>query len=197
MEVGVHGGTGYYVGELAPYPFVSLSEAYGAHFRYKFNERWAIQAKGLQQRVVKGIEEVNPSVWNVDVTADFNFISFGNRNFDISKVSPYVFAGVGFSIREVKISNNPKPLPTALPYVPVGVGLKWKFHDRFQLQLAWQHNLYISPRADSLEGSELMYPINQTSNKSNLLNNDVTSTFTVALAFEFAKHRYRAKQRRY
>ncbi len=196
MEVGVHGGTGYYVGELAPYPFVSLSEAYGAHFRYKFNERWAIQAKGLQQRV-KGTGEMNPTVWNVDVTADFNFMYFGNRNFDIAKVCPYVFAGIGCSMRDVKKSNPEKPLFTTFPYIPVGVGLKWKFHDRFQLQLAWQHNLYISPKADCLEGDELVFPINQSSNKSNLLNNDVTSTFTVALAFEFAKHRYRAKQRRY
>ena len=192
MEVGVHGGMGYYVGELAPHVFLSTREAYGAHFRYKFNERWAVQAKGLRQRVYSKVDSVNNPVWNIDATADFNFFYFGNRKtFNWRKVCPYVFAGVGCSVLNVSDTLQVKP------YVPVGIGLKWKFHDRFQLQLAWQHNLYITPKADCLEGRSDAYPTNQNVNQSNLLNNDMTSTMTLSFVYEFAKHRYKAKLRRY
>ena len=41
MEFGAHAGGGYYVGELAPHVFMTTTEAYGAHIRYKMNDRWA------------------------------------------------------------------------------------------------------------------------------------------------------------
>ena len=37
-------------------------------------------------------------------------------------------------------------------YLPVVVGLKWKFAERWQLQLAWQHNVYVDKNGDALEG---------------------------------------------
>ena len=77
MEVGVHGGGGYYVGELAPHVFMSSQLAYGAHFRYKFDNRWAAKAQGV---LMCGRRYINPAIWNFDVTVDFNFFDFGGRD---------------------------------------------------------------------------------------------------------------------
>ena len=52
-EIGVHGGGGYYLGELLPYKPQSAIDilAYGVHTRRKFDERWALQAKVMLQKV--------------------------------------------------------------------------------------------------------------------------------------------------
>lgn len=182
MEIGMHGGGGYYIGELAPHVFMSTREAYGAHVRYKFNSRWAIKTQGIRQRVVNINEKIDNPIWNIDVTADCNFFDFGQRDFDINQVSPFIFAGVGCAIYKTNVGS------VASPYVPFGVGLKWKFHDRMQLQLAWQHNIHMFWNGDSLEGYNYQYPIKQEKKERNFLNNDITSSFTLCLAIEFAKH---------
>lgn len=83
-ELGVQAGAGYYVGELAPHIFQSTREVYGVQFRYKFDQRWALQTKLQRQRVVNKIE-VNQELgitssglcqnpmWHWDVTAEYNF----------------------------------------------------------------------------------------------------------------------------
>lgn len=181
LEIGAHVGGGYYVGELAPHVFMTTTEAYGAHIRYKMNDRWAFKIQGIRQRVMWEEQNINNPIWNTDITVDFNFFDFGQRDFDIYQVSPFIFAGIGCSIYKTTDA------PTASPYIPFGVGLKWKFHDRMQLQLAWQHNAHILWNGDCLEGDKQRYPTGQK-DKRNFLNNDLTSSFTLCLVVEFAKH---------
>jgi len=50
-EIGVQAGCGYYVGDATTHIFQNVREAYGAHFRYKFDQRWAIQVKGLAHTI--------------------------------------------------------------------------------------------------------------------------------------------------
>ena len=71
-------------------------------------------------------------------------------------------------------------------YLPVGVGLKWKFAERWQLQLAWQHNVYLDQKGDGLEGIP-SYDNTHGMNGSNLMNNDVASTLTAGVVFEFGR----------
>jgi hypothetical protein len=76
-------------------------------------------------------------------------------------------------------------------YIPVGIGMKWKFAERWQLQVAWQHQLYITNRGDGLEGivdasRPDILANSYEMNGPNVLNNDVTSTLTVGIVFEFA-----------
>ena len=70
-------------------------------------------------------------------------------------------------------------------YLPVGIGLKWKFAERWQLQLAWQHNLYVW-NGDGLEGID-EFNNKHEMNGSNIMNNDVTSTLTAGVVFEFGR----------
>lgn len=211
LEVGAQTGVGYYMGELAPYAFMNASEVYGAQLRVKIDHRWALQVKGQRQRVINtikgrndfGLREgkyINP-VWSFDATGEFNFFRYGINPYDIHMraVTPFVFVGIGFAAHNV-YANDTLSYPIletktgshvdyAL-YVPVGVGLKWKFAERWQLQLAWQHNIYVL-NGDGLEGVVNNAQPNLLNNSyelngSNIMNNDVTSTITLGIVFEFA-----------
>lgn len=204
-ELGVQAGAGYYVGELAPHIFQSTREVYGVQFRYKFDQRWALQTKLQRQRVVNKIE-VNQELgitssglyqnpmWHWDVTAEYNFFRFGHRGYDyrVKSITPYIFLGIGASLYNYygdqfdevtypKLGDNMK----CGIYFPVGVGLKWKFADRWQLQAAWQHNVYVY-NGDALEGLDAYNDIHNL-NGSNIMNNDIASTITVGIVFEFGK----------
>jgi hypothetical protein len=193
-EVGIHGGAGYYIGELTPYKLSTGLDvlSYGAHARRKFDERWAVQGKAITQRVAgkNQTDSCSNQVWNVDITADFNFFDFGERDFNIKQVSPYIFAGVGCAMFTCDSTM------TASPYIPIGIGIKWKFHDRMQLQLAWQHNIHVW-NGDCLEGFSDKFPEQQDAKQKNFMNNDVTSTITAAFIVEFAKPRYKYQNIRY
>jgi hypothetical protein len=83
--------------------------------------------------------------------------------------------------------------PDFAMYIPIGVGVKWKFAPRWQLQLAWQHQIYMS-NGDGLEGvitqdNPSKFNDSYQMNGSNILNNDITSTLTLGVVFEFAREK--------
>jgi len=189
-ELGLQGGCGYYVGDAAPHIFMNVREAYGAHFRYKFTKRWALQVKASGQRItgndytIRG--EKLSTTWqnqlvNVDVMAEFNFFRFGQANkFDkrIKPYTPYIFLGIGAGVCGV---GDPKMHATA--YVPLGIGFKWKFSEHCGLNIAWQHNIYMT---DNLECRETLDNKHQL-NGWNWMNCDVTGMLTAGIVFEFAR----------
>ena len=190
-EFGLQGGCGYYVGDATPHIFMNPREAYGAHFRYKFTKRWAIQAKFSGQRIVgdkytmnseKLNEKWSNRLYNVDVMAEFNFLPFGEadkNNRRIKPYTPYIFAGLGAGV----YNGVNEGTMTASGYVPLGIGFKWKFHERVGLNIAWQHNIYF---ADDLEGQSSLSDRHQL-NGSNWMNCDVTGMLTAGIVFEFAR----------
>ena len=192
-EIGIQGGFGYYVGDATPHILMNIREAYGLHFRYKFTKRWALQAKVSGQRIagndftIRG--EKLDTQWqnqmiNADVMAEFNFFRFGSSNkYDkrIRPYTPYIFLGLGAGVYGIadKVSNTTH----AAAYVPFGIGFKWKFHERLGLNIAWQHNIYMT---DNLECRETLDNKHQL-NGWNWMNCDLTGMFTVGMVFEFAK----------
>ena len=193
-EIGIQGGCGYYVGDAAPHIFMNIREAYGIHFRYKFTKRWAIQAKISGQRIA-GNEytmrgEKLGSKWTnrlygADIMAEFNFFRLGNATkFDkrIRPYSPYIFLGIGVGMYNNHKANGHKSL-TAAGYLPLGFGFKWKFHERVGLNIAWQHNIWLS---DDIEGQSTLNNKHHL-NGWNWMNCDVTSMLTVGIVFEIAK----------
>lgn len=201
-EFGVQAGCGYYVGDATMHIFNNPREAYGAHFRYKFTNRWALQVKGLTQRItgptynnrMQPTEEMwSTQMINIDVMAEFNFFRFGGKTYDtrIKPITPYIFIGAGLAMygKDMNVvawnwGDYGGKVPVAF-YIPMGFGLKWKFSERMGLNLAWQHNIYM---ADNLEGRE---ELNNTYdlNGSNILNFDVASQLTLGIVFEFAKEK--------
>ena len=228
FEIGAQAGAAYYMGELAPHPFMSTSETYGLQFRAKINDRWAVQAKAQSQRFIHTFQPDNQwnipaakyqtPMWHCDVTGEYNFFHYGYNAYDIRvrNFTPYIFLGLGVSFLNHDATNHEgyaflgkerqvrpdtiyyeRAQTRAAWYVPVGVGFKWRFAPRWQLQLAWQHNLYIhngdclegeiTPRTqgNQQEGPYNLFNNSHNMNGANIFNNDVASTFTVAVAFEF------------
>lgn len=220
MEVGAQGGMSYYIGELAHHAFVSSAECFGAQARLKINPRWAVQIKGQRQRVINTLDQDNDwgavpgkyqvPMWHVDVSGEYNFFELGldDYNIHMRSLTPYISLGVGLTVFNEYASDKdgfPKMakgtnLDYAM-YLPVGVGLKWKIADRWQLQLAWQHNVYLA-NGDGLEGvivgckggddpwiayQDKYLNNSHEMNGSNIMNNDLVSTLTVGVVFEFGR----------
>ncbi|MBR6018106.1 MAG: hypothetical protein IK073_05750 [Paludibacteraceae bacterium] len=194
-ELGLQAGCGYYVGDAAPHIFMHPREAYGLHFRYKFTPRWALQVKGLSQRITGWDydEDMNRqnTRWenqlvNIDVMGEFNFFRFGGVVYDqrVKQLSPYIFLGIGATLYGGENSSGEyKPMSRVTAYVPLGIGLKWKFSPRVGLNLAWQHNIYFT---DGLEGRETLSDLHEL-NGSNWFNCDLTGQLTLGMVFEFGK----------
>lgn len=199
-ELGLQGGCGYYAGDATPHIFMNPREAYGIHFRYKFNPRWALQVKASGQHIcgkdytIRG--EQLESQWhnqlvNVDVMAEFNFFRMGLSNQNDRRIrpySPYIFVGIGAGIHDntwvaEKYRTDEKQGTKVAAYIPLGIGFKWKFYDWCGLNVAWQHNIYL---ADNLEGRATLSDKHEL-NGSNIMNCDITGMLTVGLVFEFAK----------
>ncbi|MGN1247787.1 MAG: DUF6089 family protein [Paludibacteraceae bacterium] len=212
-ELGLQGGCGYYVGDATEYVFQDVREAYGLHFRYKFDQRWALQVKGLAHHIkgqftadeaemvrhgdrtsFQASEDATiigqpweTQMVNVDVVGEFNFFRFGVRQYDerIKPITPYIGVGIGIGMCMEPNWAWRGYSPVVQVYVPFVVGVKWKIADRWQLQAAWQHNVYF---ADNLEGIDELNNAHNL-NGRNFLNNDVTSQLTVGIVFEFAQDR--------
>lgn len=201
VEIGIQAGCGYYVGDATTHIFNNVREAYGAHMRYKFDYRWALQVKGLHH-VIRGpimvlerdgvvddkgydAQWVKVGDWqnkmiNLDVMAEFNFFRFGVEEYDrrVKPITPYIFAGIGMSLHGMNYRK-------VGAYFPFGFGLKWKFAHRWGLNLAWQHNLYF---ADNIEGAD-DWANKWDLNGSNILNFDLTGQLTLGIVFEFAREK--------
>ena len=211
LDAGLQGGVAYYAGELSQYAFASSAETYGAQVRFKLNPRWAFQAKAQNQRVsnrlpednVWGLEPISYqcSWWHVDVVGEYNFFELGLNEYNIHMraFTPYIFVGLGASVPGKTWGLGDQALrvdcmDSVSLYLPVGLGIKWKFAERWQLQLSWQHNIYVS-NGDVLEGDfgvlgdEYKGLFNNTHemNGHNIMNNDVASTLTLGVVFEFGR----------
>ena len=178
MEVGLQGGLGYCIsGEKYPHPFMHNTEIWGAQFRYKFDRRWALQLKEQGMFRTQTVNEkvvLDTAVISLDLTAECNFYRFGidEHNIFVKRLSPYIFLGIGVTV-----------LPLVAIYSPVGVGLRWNFAERWQLQAAWQHQIYWSKAGDLLDGEAHYEPEIKI---NNIFNNDLVSTITVGIVYEFA-----------
>ena len=196
-EIGLQGGVGYYVGDAAHHIFMNPREAYGVHFRYKFTKRWALQVKVSGQRIA-GYEYKFPTgqppirlntKWtnqmvNTDVMAEFNFFRFGGSNkYDkrIKPYTPYIFIGMGVGVYGDMTADGSRKI-TAAGYVPLGLGFKWKFADRWGLNIAWQHNIYWSDDLEAQKDLNDRFHMNGW----NWMNCDLTGMMTLGIVFEFA-----------
>lgn len=178
-ELGVRGGTGYYVGDAAPHIFNHPLWAVGGEGRYKIDQRWSIRGQGMLHDVYIPRNKGGYGKFhvNLDVAAEFNFFRVGTKQYDrrVKTYSPYIFLGVGCGIFKYQES------PTAAAYIPFGIGFRWKFSQRVGLNLAWQHNFYFS---DKLEGIPSLNNTHDLNGK-NIFNNDLTSQLTLGIVFEF------------
>ena len=158
----------------------------------------------------------NP-MWNFDVTAEYNFFRFGLHPYDsrVKHVTPFIALGIGltmvnkeatiYSLKDLvyprvqlKKDEGEKGIDFGGFYIPISIGVKWRFAPRWQLQACWQHQIYLKdniegymPGLDKIDEKD-PYPhaiLNNADglNGVNVLNNDLTSTLTVGVVFEFGR----------
>lgn len=191
MEFGPVGGCGYYLGDAAQHVFMHPREVYGAQVRYKIAPRWAVQLKGTAQRItgdsynMHGVKQEEPwlnHLINLDVVGEYNFFRLGNVSYDarVKQFSPYIFIGIGASLYG---EEEGRAYSHVAAYVPLGVGLKWRFAPRCALNLAWQHNIYCADNIEGVPALDNAYGLNG----SNWLNCDATGQLLLGLQLEFGR----------
>lgn len=191
-EIGLQAGVSYYVGDGAKHIFMNPREAYGVLFRYKFNKRWAIQAKLSGQQIAGDVYKEHmiktDKMWSnrlhhADAMAEFNFFRFGSANrYDkrIRPYTPYIFLGLGASVYEDMTATGIRKI-TFSGFIPLGIGFKWKFHERWNMNIAWQHNIFFADDIEAQEWLNNTYHLNGW----NWMNCDITGMLTVGVVYEF------------
>jgi hypothetical protein len=180
-EIGVHGGTSYYLGDANNVLFKNAQLSYGLIYRQKFNPRLAAHLSWNSATVAgKGsIDNVNNISFNnrvnaFDLAGEFNFFSYERKEYlPFSKTfTPFVFAGVGGVLGDsVGVS------------IPFGVGFKMMLGDRLNLNIMWSNRLMFN---DNLEG-KADFNDHAGLNGTNIFNNDMLSTLSVGITLNIWK----------
>lgn len=188
IELGIDGGCGYYVGDAGRRIFQNVREVYGLYFRYQFDRRWSLRAKGMTQRITgylpdgTGFADKSKGMWtnrlvNVDVVTEFNFLPYGKMRYDsrISPITPYIALGIGVSTHSSfkKVSG----------YLPFIVGMKWRCTEHLTVHLAWEHDVYFGDNLENISEYSNTYGLNG----ANVMNMDVTGQLVAGLAIAFFK----------
>jgi len=181
-EIGVHGGSSYYLGDANNVLFKNAQLSYGLIYRQKFNPRLAahlswnsttIAGDGL---ITNGTSFPYSNRVNAfDLAGEFNFFSYERKEYlPFSKTfTPFVFAGVGGVL-----GNS-----VATMSLPFGLGFKMMIGDRLNLNIIWSNRLMFS---DDLEGvPEFNEPAGL--NGTNIFNNDMLSTLSVGITLNIWK----------
>ena len=181
-EIGVHGGSSYYLGDANNVLFKNAQLSYGLIYRQKFNPRLAAHLSWNSATVAgKGsIDNVNNISFNnrvnaFDLAGEFNFFSYERKEYlPFSKTfTPFIFAGVGGAL-----GNS-----VATMSLPFGVGFKAMLGDRLNLNIMWSNRLMFN---DNLEG-KADFNDHAGLNGTNIFNNDMLSTLSVGITLNIWK----------
>ena len=176
IEFGLNGGGAFYLGDVNAVPFTKIGPSFGGFLKYKHSghHEFGIEINGGYA----GIEPIEGQRTNtdfIDVSAlyTFNFWNYGARKYEenASIVTPYVFAGIGFTAYDLAHTHF-------AANVPFGLGVKVKLGRRWNIGAAWvMHNLL----ADDFDNIDDPYHLN-----AGLFNNrDWFSTFGLYLSCDF------------
>lgn len=152
-EIGVIGGSGYYLGEYNSRQFGHQQFYLGGLYRYNLNDRFAVRVNaGFSKIDIKGKvllpygdmyypEHIRRSVKDISGWVEFNFRSFMVPKTEASSCwSPYIFAGVGYFSAGNESSAS----------IPVGVGMKFNLFRRFSCGIEWGARKLFTDKADKL-----------------------------------------------
>ncbi|MGL4293856.1 MAG: DUF6089 family protein [Bacteroidales bacterium] len=166
--------------------FYSPRFAFDAHFRYKYNLRWAFTTELLTAGLAgnsdrfsnhfpNGVHyDFDSRLWQLSGNAEFNFLNFGTgasyRN--MSRISPFILVGVGLGMVAGSGDN-------AFSFsLPLGVGVKYKLAPRWNVAAKL---IFAKTFTDGADGIEDPYGIVSSGAK----NTDWYSTLGVSISYEF------------
>lgn len=194
-EIGLQVGAGNYAGDVNSIANMDLllknlkniQPQVGVLLRYRINTRVAIRL-GYSNTSVKGTYEYyngnkkatttldNP-IHFIDLWGEYNFFELNDnphKRFS-KKLSPYILLGIAGAV----LPDYTHP-PTLYPSIPMGIGIKLKLKNRWNLNMKLINHLMLS---DNLEGNKKWdNPIPHT--KNNILNNDLHTNISISLSYD-------------
>jgi opacity protein-like surface antigen len=159
-DVGLFAGSSYYTGDLNPgTPFKNSLPAFGAFYRYLFNNRLAIKAgystTTLQSndfQIGRGLS-FRTKLNEISAQLEVNFAQFGIGPNE-KQVSPYIFGGIGhtwFTARKDSAGLKEDPLQTDVTSFPFGLGVKFMPVENVSIGLEWGLRKTVGRNADKID----------------------------------------------
>lgn len=190
FDFGASIGMSGYAGDASNNVFSHPGFEGEVNFRYLPTSRWAVRGV-LSTLSISGdtrdIDNVLPNdayytfksqVYDLGARVEFNFFSYGigETYKKMRRWTPYLTLGIGASL--AVCSGN-----TAFgPNIPMGVGLKFKVKERFNLGVEFTMTKVFNDHMDGAKLSDLT-----TIKSSFIKNNDWYSRLTVGFTYEFGK----------
>ena len=190
-DIGVAAGMSGYIGDAnSGFPFRHPGAAVSVLGRYNFNTRLSLRAQTGIQTISGNTSDMdnvlpdnaqykfNTSVFDFGVRGEFNFFPYGigETYKRLRRCTPYAAIGAGLVV------GGSKGNRTAAFALPLGVGVKYKLSERFNLGAEWGFTKTFSDKIDSKDLNDL-YQIKS----SFIKNTDWLSTITVSLTYEFGE----------
>lgn len=159
-------------------------------FRYLPNPRWGIKTNfyvgslgGDSAKMTNVFPDGNTfkfstTFFELGELVEFNFFNYGigETYRHLKRISPYIAAGLGVTAWSVGGKFG------AALNIPLGVGVKYKLSERWNLGFEF---LMKKTFSDKLDGAELADPLGIKS--SFMKNTDWYSTMSVTISYEFSK----------
>ena len=161
-----------------------------ALFRYIANPRWAFKTNfyagnlrgdsSKMTNVFPGGETFSFSTtfYELGEMVEFNFFNYGMGESyrKLKRISPYIAAGIGMTVWSIDGKTG------AAFNIPLGVGLKYKLSQRWNIGFEF---LMKKTFSDRLDGEQLKDPYGIKS--SFMKNTDWYSTMSLTISYEFSK----------
>lgn len=205
VEIGVFGGSTYYLGELNPgVPFVNKPRpVIGVLYRKNWSKRYALRLSANYGKLAAE-DKMNSSEWSgyrelsfsssileASGVLEFNFLPYQINNYNTSPFTPFVYIGVAAFQVKPKIKNTSSDVEVKrssliAPSIPFGFGVKFDFIRNLGLTFDWGVRKTFTDKIDGLDETYLNgYQI------SNSQNNDWYSFIGISLNYKILTKRDR------
>ncbi len=184
-EIGINGGGSYILDDNNGIPFKNSMPAYGIVYRHNFNERFSAHADWNNTKITytdylnaNAVSTIQLNL--IDLCGEFNFFDLVKKQYKprSKSFSPFIFAGIGAQFTKNSFPADLRKGINDILTIPMGIGFKYKIGNRFNVNAKWAHRISFY---DKIEGNE------GALNGTNYFNNDVTSTYTLGVSYDFWK----------
>lgn len=174
VEIGVFGGTTYYLGELNPdKPFINKPRPIlGVLYRKNWSKRYALRLSANYGKL-SASDRISKSEWSsfrelsfstsiieASGVLEFNFLPYQINNYNTFPFTPFVYIGaaafkVSPTVKSEATDVKIKEKSFIAPSVPFGFGFKFNFIQNLGLTLEWGVRKTFT---DKIDGLDATYP---------------------------------------
>jgi hypothetical protein len=183
-EIGPTAGASFYSGDANNYAYFQKPQSvFGISLRRNFNFRTALKldlliAHAAYDPILANLPDqsvVSKKINYFDANAhlEYSFFSYSDsfEYKDTHRFTPYIFSGIGTNFVNGSI----------MPYLPIGVGIKYKIFHRWSVGLEYSANMMFKDNFERDPSLNNPYK----ANGSILKNNDWVSYLKLNLMFDF------------